>query len=187
MVVDHHRGRDGGPDGRHDGCDRRRIVGLCAQKDDELVAAYAKHLIRPPQGVHHPLPCRGKQLVPALWPRLSLTSLKPSRSMKSSVYTPIALPSPGDGLIYAVPEQGPVRQPGERVMMRHEADLLFRLLRSMAIPARRVAVSTRASSAGLGPRISAEYMAKVPSTAPLCERIGVDQHERSPCRSARPR
>ena len=62
---------------------------------------------------------------PAPWPSVSLTSLKLSRSMKSAADRCCCAPRAGQHLLGAVEDQGPVGQPGERVVGGQEGELLL--------------------------------------------------------------
>ena len=62
---------------------------------------------------------------PAAWPRLSLTTLKRSRSMNSTASSWPQVFAAGQGVGDAVEEQRPIGQPGERIVEGAVAQLLF--------------------------------------------------------------
>ena len=75
-----------------------------------------------------------RRLSPAAWPRLSLTSLKSSRSRKSTARRGLGPGRPVEGVLETVPEQGPVGQPAQRVVEGLVLELLLQALALAHVP-----------------------------------------------------
>ena len=93
------------------------LVGLAFEQHQELVAADARHHVAGAQHRRRSPTCRSTAS-PLLWPNVSLTGLKPSRSMNSTARRAFALVGARDRGEQLVLEDEPVRQAGQRIVVR---------------------------------------------------------------------
>ena len=103
------------------------VVGVLRllEEDGELVAAEAGRGVTGPQRPYEPPATATSSSSPAAWPRLSLTSLKSSRSRNSTASDVTDRAGPGQGVLQPVAEQGTVGQPAQGVVERLVLELLL--------------------------------------------------------------